>query len=88
MFFVLTNKRELMCYNCGCQLPDDDQGKGHAGVDPGGKAITNKTFEAAGEAFVMESDLMKKNAHDLITREMETTEDDFYSELEDEEVLL
>lgn len=33
-----------MCYNCGCGLPDDDMGQGHAGVDPNGKSITNKTF--------------------------------------------
>lgn len=36
-----------MCYNCGCGLPDDDMGQGHAGVDPNGKSITNKTIDAA-----------------------------------------
>lgn len=36
-----------MCYNCGCGMPDDDMGQGHAGVDPDGKSITTKTFEAA-----------------------------------------
>lgn len=40
-----------MCYNCGCQRPDDDMGKGHAGVDPEGKAITTKTIQAAADAF-------------------------------------
>jgi len=40
-----------MCYNCGCGAPKDDHGKGHAGVDPNGKAITDKTFEAAAMAF-------------------------------------
>ena len=40
-----------MCYNCGCQIPDDDMGKGHAGVDPNGKAITTKTLQAAADAF-------------------------------------
>lgn len=28
-------------------MPDDDMGQGHAGVDPDGKSITTKTFEAA-----------------------------------------
>lgn len=40
-----------MCYNCGCQLPNDDMGKGHMGVDPHGKAITNKSIQAAADAF-------------------------------------
>lgn len=39
-----------MCYNCGCGKPDDPMGKGHAGVDPEGKSITTKTFEAAAES--------------------------------------
>lgn len=40
-----------MCYNCGCGEPDNDHGKGHAGVDPNGKAITARTFQAAAQAF-------------------------------------
>jgi hypothetical protein len=40
-----------MCYNCGCQRPNDDMGKGSAGADPNGKAITNKTIQAAADAF-------------------------------------
>lgn len=39
-----------MCYNCGCGDPNDDMGEGHAGVDPKGRSITNKTFDAAGES--------------------------------------
>jgi hypothetical protein len=50
-----------MCYNCGCGMPDDDHGKGHAGVTPDGRAITNKTFEAAGEA--------KRNTEELLSKE-------------------
>lgn len=40
-----------MCYNCGCQMPNDDLGKGHMGVDPNGKAITTKSIQAAADAF-------------------------------------
>jgi hypothetical protein len=47
-------------------MPDDDHGKGHAGVDPGGKAITNKTFKEAGKAFDMEEKQSKENTHDLL----------------------
>jgi hypothetical protein len=32
-------------------MPDNDMGKGHAGVDPNGKAITTKTLQAAADAF-------------------------------------
>lgn len=54
-----------MCYNCGCGMPADDHGKGHAGVDPDGKAITEKTFEAAARAFGMSEKESKENTHSL-----------------------
>ncbi len=50
-------------------MPDEDHGKGHAGVDPDGKAITSKTFEAAGEAFNQGEMESKKNTFDLIEDE-------------------
>jgi hypothetical protein len=55
-----------MCYNCGCGMPNDDHGKGHMGVDPDGKAITDKSFEAAGKAFNMSKDDSKENTHKLL----------------------
>lgn len=58
-----------MCYNCGCGQPDDDHGKGHAGVDPQGKAITTKTFQAASDAFDMDLNYSKQNAHELLDKE-------------------
>jgi hypothetical protein len=36
------------------------------GVDPNGRAITEKTFEAAGKAFEMNPDDSKKNTSDLL----------------------
>ena len=59
-----------MCYNCGCEEPDDDHGKGHAGMTPGGKAITSKTFEAAGQAFKMSAEESRKNTRDLLKKEV------------------
>jgi hypothetical protein len=59
-----------MCYNCGCGKADDDHGKGHAGVEPNGKAITTKTFEAAGKAFDMTVKESKKYTHDLLMEEI------------------
>lgn len=57
-----------MCYNCGCGMPADDHGKGHAGVDPDGKSITEKTFEAVGKAFSQSAEESKKNTHDLLKK--------------------
>lgn len=58
-----------MCYNCGCQLPDDDMGKGHAGADPTGKAITNKTFKEAADAFGMSEEDARKNVYEMLSKE-------------------
>jgi len=57
-----------MCYNCGCNMPNDDHGKGHMGVDPNGKAITEKTFQAAGKAFEMSMEESKENTHKLLKK--------------------
>lgn len=60
-----------MCYNCGCGMPALDHGRGHAGVDPGGRAITTRSFQAAAEAFNMSSEKSKKHAHKALKIEVE-----------------
>lgn len=57
-----------MCYNCGCEKPDDDMGKGHAGVDPDGKSITNRTFMAAGKSQHMTDKETKINTLSLLQK--------------------
>ena len=57
-----------MCYNCGCEMPDNDMGKGNAGVDPDGKAITRATFKAAAEAFGTTEKEAMENAKELIEK--------------------
>ncbi|MFZ0243302.1 MAG: hypothetical protein WAL90_16810 [Desulfobacterales bacterium] len=57
-----------MCYNCGCGSASDDHGKGHMGVDPQGKAITDKTFEAAGKAFEMSAEDSRNKTLDLLKK--------------------
>lgn len=59
-----------MCYNCGCEKPNDAMGKGHAGVDQDGKSITNKTFEAAGKSQNMDDKKTKKNTLSLLQKLM------------------
>ena len=57
-----------MCYNCGCKMPDNPMGAGHAGAEPGGKSITNKTFEEAGKAMEQSADESRENALDLLKK--------------------
>ena len=57
-----------MCYNCGCKMPDNPMGAGHAGTEPGGKSITNKTFEEAGKSMDESADESKRNALDLLRK--------------------
>lgn len=57
-----------MCYNCGCGSTSDDHGKGHMGVDPQGKAITDKTFAAAGTEFDMDEKESKENTKELLEK--------------------
>lgn len=49
-----------MCYNCGCQMPDNDMG------NP--KNITNKTFEEAAKASGQTIEEAKKNAVELLEK--------------------
>lgn len=57
-----------MCYNCGCQMPDDDMGQGSAGVDPNGKSITNKTFKVAADSQGMTEEEAKKQTLGLLKK--------------------
>lgn len=52
-------------------MPDDDMGQGHAGVDPQGKSITNKTFQVAGSSQNMSDEEAKKNTLELLKKELE-----------------
>jgi len=51
-----------MCYNCGCEMPDNDMG------NP--KNITNKTFEEAAKASGKKPEEAEKNTLDLLEKNM------------------
>lgn len=51
-------------------MPDDDMGQGNAGVDPNGKSITNKSFKAAAASQNMSEEEAKKNALELLKKEL------------------
>ena len=54
---------EIMCYNCGCEMPDNDMG------NP--KNITNKTFEEAAKAADQPVDEAKRNTLELLKSQIE-----------------
>jgi hypothetical protein len=53
-------------------MADNDMGKGNAGADPEGKAITDKTFEEAAKAFGMTKEEAMKNTLELIQQQLGT----------------
>jgi hypothetical protein len=55
-----------MCYNCGCQMPNNDMGKE--------ENITNETFRMASEAMSMSEEESKRNALDLLKRVLASRE--------------
>jgi hypothetical protein len=57
-----------MCYNCGCNMPDNPMGAGHAGAEPTGKSITNRTFVEAGKSMEESAEESKRNALDLLKK--------------------
>ena len=56
-----------MCYNCGCQMPNNDMGKA--------ENITNKTFEEAAEAMGLSARKSKQNALELLQKVLSTDEE-------------
>jgi hypothetical protein len=51
-----------MCYNCGCELPDNDMG------DP--KNITDRTFEEAAKAMDQSVEEAKRFTLELLKKEL------------------
>ena len=56
-----------MCYNCGCQMPNNDMGK------PAN--ITNKSFDQAAEAMGLSASESKKNALELLEKVLASREE-------------
>jgi hypothetical protein len=51
-----------MCYNCGCQMPDNDMGNPNN--------ITNKTFAEAAKAAGQNPEKAKKNTLELLQKDL------------------
>ena len=52
-----------MCYNCGCEMPDNDMGNA--------KNITDKTFEDAAKAMDQSVEEAKENTLELLKSQLE-----------------
>ena len=62
-----------MCYNCGCQLPNDDMGKGK--VTEGGGSLTEDDLKKMAEKWGMSLEQTKQNIYDLLKNELEKKKD-------------
>lgn len=56
-----------MCYNCGCQMPNNDMGNS--------ENITNETFAAAAEAMGQSAKEAKKNALELLEKVLSSNQE-------------
>ncbi len=58
-----------MCYNCGCQIPEDDMGKGN--IKDGGGALTEEDFKHLADHWGMKPEEAKKNVYELLKKQFE-----------------
>ena len=58
----------MVCYNCGCGMPNDDMGVGHAGHDDHGKSITDLTFEEAAKSQGMTKKQAMEETYKLLKK--------------------
>lgn len=57
-----------MCYNCGCQIPNDDMGRGKA--TQGGASLTEDDLKKLAEQWGMSLEETKKNIFGLLKNEL------------------
>lgn len=58
-----------MCYNCGCDIPDDDMGKGI--LSNGGASLVDQDFELMAKKWDMSVEDTKKNVYKLLKKQLE-----------------
>ena len=57
-----------MCYNCGCQLPKEDMGKGK--ISQGGGSLTDDDFKVMAQKWGGTVEDMKENTYELLKKEL------------------
>lgn len=58
-----------MCYNCGCQIPNDDMGKGK--LSQGGGSLTEDDLKLITEKWGMSLEETKRNVYELLKKQLE-----------------
>jgi hypothetical protein len=58
-----------MCYNCGCDLPNDPMGKGK--IEDGGGSLVESSFEHMAKIWEMSVEDTKKEVYKLLKKELE-----------------
>ena len=58
-----------MCYNCGCEMPNDDMGKGN--LSHGGGSLTEEDFKHMAEHWGMSVEDTKRNVYELLKKQLE-----------------
>jgi len=56
-----------MCYNCGCDIPNDNMGK----PDMAGASLTDKSFEEMAKSWNMTVEESKKEVYKLLKKQLE-----------------
>jgi hypothetical protein len=57
-----------MCYNCGCNMPEDDMGTGK--VSEGGTSLTEDDFKKMAEGWGMSIEETKENVYKLLKSQL------------------
>ncbi len=58
-----------MCFNCGCEMPNDDMGRGR--VSEGGASLTEADFEKMAKKWGMSVEQAKRNTFELLKKQLE-----------------
>lgn len=58
-----------LCYNCGCEMPEDDMGKKR--VSQGGGSLTEGDFKHMADKWGMSVDDVKKNTYESLKGQLE-----------------
>lgn len=58
-----------MCFNCGCEQPNDDMGRGK--ISEGGASLTEDDFAKMARKWGMSVEQAKKNTLELLKKQLE-----------------
>lgn len=58
-----------MCYNCGCEQPADDMGRGK--ISDGGASLTEEDFAKMAKKWGMSAEQAKRNTYELLKKQFE-----------------